>query len=185
VTPVQRDDMGGGTGGEALNTGGAGSKVNTPVKTNFSPALSGPFKDAYNAVSGMAEAGSEKPDAPKVTSQGDPVTSVTIDVPITVTLPQWTPPASECDNTKNTWNKFITPLTAHEQHHVDIDKKIFGALPQKIVGKADKDVDDIANAAVDQSDKEQAAYDTTSDHGKNEGVAISYASCGLEKVPPG
>jgi hypothetical protein len=198
---VQRDDAAAPTLGNAtgdptqLNGGATGKKSWTKfdVKpTVYSPSYSDATYDpVYKAVDALVTGGGEaghETSARAVDTDLDAsgnVTDARVTYTLEVTLPQWTNVGSQCAAVKNAWNGMLTPLTQHEQNHVNRDKKNLAGAHTKMVGKSAADATTALTAVEAAGDADQQAYDTASDHGKNEGVVLNFANCTPEKVQSG
>jgi hypothetical protein len=159
----------------------------TTADTNYT--VSGEtLNDVATEVQGRPEAGSVTPSwAPNpptyVANTKGVVTGVTTTFTETKQMPTWTKAATACPPVKAAWDKFYGALDAHENNHIAKDKAEFTTLERKLVGTPEDKVDAIFDAAVERANTTNATYDTTSDHGRNEGVNINTAAqCAPEKV---
>jgi hypothetical protein len=133
------------------------------------------LNDVATALSNRGEAGSTQPSFGTISTTldgGGKVTAATVTVTETVTMPTWTKADKQCEPIKKEWTRFRAALAVHEQGHVDIDKKWFGNLDQRLVGVKDDAVDTKVEQIKAQADKENNEYDTKTDHGLKQGTGI-------------
>src|SRR4051812_11569221 len=133
------------------------------------------LNDVATALANRGEAGSTQPSFGTISTTLDTngkVTAATLTVTETVTMPTWTKVDKQCDPIKKEWTRFRTALAVHEQGHVDIDKKWFGNLDQRLVGIKDDAVDAKVEEIKKKADKDNNDYDTTTKHGLTQGTGI-------------
>ena len=173
---VQRDDPDAGTSGPVTCSGTSGTTV-TPSNTTFD--VSGSLNDAATTLAARPEAGkvthqiTDQYLCPLDSDNAGPVRVANIKVSEAIELPNWTDKASAPAAAQTEWNRFLKVLTAHEQHHVDLDKAAMKNLHTKCIGKSEADANTAINAAETQANTDNTTYDTTSNHGINEGTTIN------------
>ncbi len=89
---------------------------------------------------------------------------------VSVTLPEWNPPAGVSTDLINNWMEFSQALYRHEMGHVG---NITGSLPriQKAIQGSDCiTADSAANAVLDKMRGWDVQYDDRTDHGRTEGA---------------
>ncbi len=89
---------------------------------------------------------------------------------VSVTLPEWNPPAGVSTDLINNWMEFSQALYRHEMGHVG---NITGSLPriQKAIQSSDCiTADSAANAVLDKMRGWDVQYDDRTDHGRTEGA---------------
>ncbi|GAA6615192.1 DUF4157 domain-containing protein [Scytonema sp. NUACC26] len=173
----------------SMGTGSGNSTTNFSV-SNKTRAVSGKtlsqvWDDMTN--SGTKESASVlpelKPDPQYGYDENEKVTKVTVNVKETKEMPQWIELEQQCQPIKNEWNRFYSALDRHEERHVSIDRKHYTNVHQKLVGKPRQTAWDTLDEVVDVADKENKAYDTSSNHGIAEGSKINAAvQCDVEKL---
>ena len=195
---VQRDmspdvppaDVPPGASGEPLSGGGAGGSSTSVTINAVSREISGANLTAVWAAmtnSGTRESASVQPKftpAPNYEyDDSDKVKKVVITVVETKTMPQWKELASQCAPIRAEWNRFYGVLEAHENRHLEIDKKHFSNLHLKLVGKGREEAWRLVDDEIAAADAENAAYDTKSANGVNEGANLNTAvQCEPEKI---
>jgi predicted secreted Zn-dependent protease len=123
-----------------------------------------------------------KPDPKYEYDESNKVTKVMVNIKETKEMPQWVELNQQCPPIKNEWNRFYSLLDQHEEKHISIDRKHFINVHQKLVGKPQKVAWDTLDKVIETADKENKAYDTSSNHGINEGAKLNAAvQCGVEK----
>ena len=146
------------------------------------------LNDVATEVQGRAEAGSVtpswSPNPPTYTANAKGVvTGVSTTFTETKQMPTWTKAATACPPVKAAWDTFYKALDAHENNHIAKDKAEWSTLERKLIGTREDKVDAVFDAATERANQANATYDTTSDHGRNEGVNINTAAqCAPEKV---
>jgi predicted secreted Zn-dependent protease len=113
----------------------------------------------------------------------DRVKNVTVFVVEQKEMPEWQEFSAQCQPIQAEWTRYFGVLDAHENRHIEIDRKHFGDVHKKLIGKKREDAFAALDAEVDAADKENQAYDTSSKNGINEGAIIRGAvQCAPEKV---
>jgi predicted secreted Zn-dependent protease len=138
-------------------------------------------------LSNRGEAGSTRPSFSTVTTTTDGngrVTSASLTVTETVTLPTWTKADDQCEPIKKEWNRFHAALSTHEDGHVAIDRKFFASIDKKLVGLKDEDVDAKLEEIQKKAQQENDDFDSPAktDHGRNNGTKIDAGIRCSEKV---
>ncbi|MCA1598938.1 MAG: DUF4157 domain-containing protein, partial [Chloroflexi bacterium] len=176
--------MGGGTASRLIARSAVaslqrqGSKVGS-VKTNFTvkndtTTVDGEtLQDVVDAI-GEGEAGNTDwaPTYSVTTDDSGKVTGVTVDVPITVTLPTWSGRAKAGKKARAEWDRFRAALKKHEDGHVKLAKETLKGVARKMVGKSEADAQTLWDAAVADLQTASDAYDAANDHGRTAGTVI-------------
>jgi len=101
-----------------------------------------------------------------VATNGDPATDVTLNVTQTLTMPAWAERDKQCPAIQAAWDSFVAALRAHENGHIEINRKEFASAHRRFLGKA-ADKIDAESAALQKHVRDiQDAYDTRTDHGR-------------------
>ncbi len=120
----------------------------------------------------------------QVDDNPDPIVyEANVQVTETKSMPVWTELNQQCEPVRKEWARFYTALDTHENGHISIDEKAFRNLHTKLLGKKKADANTTFNDTVTKADTDNNAYDTTTQHGLNQGTKVSPVQCGLEKVP--
>jgi hypothetical protein len=101
------------------------------------------------------------------------VFSVSITVPITVTLPRWTKRAQAGPNSRAEWDRMLEKLTEHEDNHVSIARSHFDEnLARSMLNRTSNEATQRFEVAVSNAQAASDQYDSDTDHGSNEGVYL-------------
>lgn len=164
------------------------STTNFSVTNKTRPVSGKTLSQAWDSMtnSGTKESASVTPELkpdPQYEYDEDKVAKVTVNVRETKEMPQWVELDQQCPPIKSEWNRFYSVLDQHEEKHIAIDRKHFTNVHQKLVGKPRQTAWDTLDKVVDTADKENIAYDASSNHGVTEGAKINAAvQCGVEKL---
>ena len=104
---------------------------------------------------------------------GCSVSSITIKVDVTITLPQWTNSSDGAHDLRLWWNLSMRDLRKHEQIHVDnavataraIEQALKDLPPATDCQTLDGDVARTASAVVEEGRRKDGSYDLRSAHG--------------------
>jgi predicted secreted Zn-dependent protease len=99
-------------------------------------------------------------------------TNVTVNVPISVTLPNWPGAAKLSRAAKAEWDRAFRVLKAHEERHVQLARNKLKDVAKSLVGKSQSEAETIFADAVAELQTSSDEYDANSDHGRNEGTNI-------------
>lgn len=181
---VQRDDApdagGGSDGGQTgpvTCAGTSGTNWNIPAPTTY--AVSGSLNDAATTLAARDEAGKVTHQitdislCPVASDNAGPVRVASVSISETTELPTWSdrgaaPPAAQAE-----WDRFLKVLTAHEKHHVDLDRAPLNNIHTKAIGKSEADANAAINTADTQANTDNTTYDNTTQHGITEGTTIN------------
>ncbi len=101
------------------------------------------------------------------TNKKGKVTKATVKLDLERVLPIWTKEKdSKCPCWVKEWKRYEAAISAHEQEHVNIYKRFFTGIHQKMIGKTENKADDVFFAALDAAEKAQETFDTTTEHGQ-------------------
>jgi predicted secreted Zn-dependent protease len=152
----------------------ASGKTNfTDERTSYTVTAT-TLKAAADQISKREEAGKTNwlPKFSVETDDGGQVTKVTVDVKITVLMPEWAGAGKLGAADKAKWDSFITALEAHEQGHVKQAREKLADVGQSMIGQTKKAAGDTFKAALKDLQDTSDAYDTETDHGRNKGCEI-------------
>ena len=111
------------------------------------------------------------------------VTAARVTVDQVVELPGWTDKSQATKNQQAEWDRFYAAITEHEAGHVSTDKTSFAGAHSKMVGKAPSDGDQAMDKVEVKATTDNATYDTSTDHGLNQGTGINPNIDEVTKVP--
>jgi predicted secreted Zn-dependent protease len=127
-------------------------------------------------IQGLAEAGDTKWQASYQVTQwgeGDNITTASVDVQVTVSMPRWAGASSRPQAEQDEWNRFVEALRSHEQGHIDLAQQYLEHADTLIEGFDEKTAaqqwQDNLNSLQQASDQ----YDSSNDHGRNAGTTIT------------
>ena len=104
------------------------------------------------------------------------VSSVTITGAYFRTLPNWTQKSSQSSAVQGEWDRMLTALTGHENHHVSIARTHIEELRGELSSIREGDLASTWNAKVGPTGALQTAqndYDTSTTSGQSEGVSLT------------
>ncbi len=151
-----------------------------PTQTNFTvqnktyPIEAKTLQEVADLISQREEAG-ETTWNPRFTlalDENGVATNVTVNVPISVTLPNWPGAAKLSRAAKAEWDRSFSILKVHEEKHVQLVRTKLTDVATSLVGKSQAEAEIIFAEALAELKKSSDDYDTSSDHGKNEGTTI-------------
>ena len=96
----------------------------------------------------------------------------TVDYTITVTFPQWTPPAGASAALIDRWNSYINALALHEAGHVDRVVPYVPDLIDDIKSSTCGAYNEAAQARLNAIDQLNAEYDAETGHGATQGAVF-------------
>lgn len=101
------------------------------------------------------------------------VTRVNITLRLTIRMPRWGEGFDQASPAARTeWQRMITALRAHEDHHADIARNWAPRFKDNILGQRAGRAANKYQQTMNQMEREQRNYDTSSSHGQNEGVSL-------------
>lgn len=182
---VQRDDgadAGGGSDGGAQSgpvtcSGTSGTNWNVPAPTTY--AVSGSLNDVATTLAARDEAGKVTHQitdislCPVASDNAGPVRVASVSISETTELPTWSDRAAAPAAAQTEWDRFLKVLTAHEKHHVDLDKAPLNNIHAKAIGKSEADANTAINDADTKANTDNTNYDNTTQHGITEGTTIN------------
>ena len=184
TTTVQRDDAempaGDNTEAEQLDTS---AEEKTPGTTNILPAkastypLSGStLQDIADQIKGQKEAGKVEwsPTMGGTTAPNGKLIDATVDVNLTILMPDWTPPQSMGPKSKAEYARWYKALEAHEQGHIDLAEKYFKGLAKKMIGMKGAPAKKLLQDTKDALDAASKQYDKDTGNGTKNGTIIDY-----------
>jgi predicted secreted Zn-dependent protease len=140
--------------------------------------------DAAAEIQQRTEAGSTQwnPTMNVVVGDDGTVISATVDVSMTMTMPQW-PGANKLNKVARAeWSRFVGALKKHEDGHVTLVREQLKGLGESLVGMSQDDANAAFQAALVNLQTASDAYDDGNDHGRNEGTIID-TSAGSPTTP--
>ena len=178
------DQRGAGAGGEAPKGAApkAGEKEKAPAGTTTigapvrkSYAVTGTtLADAAAVIEAREEAGLTEW-KPKLAFNKDDqgmVTSATVTVTLTVTMPNWPGATKLSKPAKAEWDRAYGALAKHEQGHVDLVNTHLSGLGASLVGKTEAEANAAFAEAVQKLQEASDKYDVDTDHGRNNGTDL-------------
>lgn len=100
-----------------------------------------------------------------------------IDVRITVTVPEWTPPRDAPLAVRQQWNRYDLAIRRHEEGHVRLAGETGRRMHEALVGLTAADCDSLKELGTEVGERimaegraEQQRYDDETDHGRTQGV---------------
>jgi hypothetical protein len=163
------------------------TKVGPPSNTSYS--VTGSLRDVANAVAARTEAGSVTATPSQDTETWTPddgeeqVTAARITVKQVMELPTWTDRTKATTKQQAEWDRFHGAISTHEAGHVSKDKAAFAGVDARMVGQTPTQADAALDAAEAQAKTDNAAYDTTTNRGLNQGTGINPNIDEVTKVP--
>jgi predicted secreted Zn-dependent protease len=106
------------------------------------------------------------------TSNGK-VIDATIDVAITVTMPEWSGLTGSSRAAREEWERFIAALDTHEQGHVLLVGEMLRGLGESLIGKSKSAALGICTKKFSDLNKASKKYDSTTGHGRVQGAVIN------------
>jgi hypothetical protein len=100
------------------------------------------------------------------------VSSVTITATLFTTLPSWTQLGSKPEAVRNEWNRMLSALRGHENHHVSIGRTHLEGLRTALAAIHENDLASTWSEKMAALQDAQNEYDTTTTNGQTEGVTI-------------
>jgi len=95
---------------------------------------------------------------------------VTVDYTVTVTFPQWTPPADAPTQLIEKWNNYIDALAVHESGHVERVVPNIPDLYNAIKASTCDSYNEAAQAWLDTINQSNVDYDAETNHGATQGA---------------
>lgn len=100
-----------------------------------------------------------------------------IDVRITVTLPEWSPPPDAPLALRQQWNRYQLAIRRHEEGHVRLARETGRRVHEALVGLTAADCDSLKALGTEVGERimaegraEQQRYDDETDYGQTQGV---------------
>jgi predicted secreted Zn-dependent protease len=161
-------------GGTSSASGGSGGTTTITVGRATYAVTAKTLKAAAAQIQQRTEAGETtwKPTYRVTTDDQGKITDATVDMPVTVTMPNWPDAATLPSKDKAKWDAFVQALEAHEQGHVTLVRQKLGDVAKTLVGKTKTEADAAFKAALTDLQTASDEYDTETDHGRNEGCVI-------------
>ena len=100
------------------------------------------------------------------------LSDVSITVPTRVTLPDWSGYSSARPAEQHEWDRFRYALTTHENGHIDLVQTHLAGLDSRMVGEAKSHGLALYQEALDGLNAASRAYDSQTNHGRNNGTMI-------------
>ena len=100
------------------------------------------------------------------------VSSVTITATLFTTLPSWTQLGSKPEAVRNEWNRMLSALRGHENHHVSIARTHLEGLRTALAAIHEDDLGSTWSEKITALQDAQIEYDTSTHSGQDEGVTI-------------
>ena len=184
-----------GTAADSPTELSAGAPTPGPSWTHVGPPtgstydVSGTLRDVANAVGARKEAGSVTTTPTLDTESWAPpggdekITAARVTVDQVVELPRWTDKSKATVNQQAEWDRFHAAITTHEAGHVKTDKTSYAGAHSKVAGKAPGDGDKALDKVEAKATTDNATYDTSTDHGLNQGTGINPNIDEVTKVP--
>jgi hypothetical protein len=160
---------------EALDTAGSEAATEAIGPATFSswPVAASSLAEAADAISAQDEAGRVGWSLDmKYTASRGPIDSVAITAAITLEMPDWTPPPAMLPRAKAEWERWYAALRAHEQGHIDLVHAHFDGLAKRMLGCSPGKGRAMFEAAKATLSQDSAAYDKSTDHGRNAGTVM-------------
>lgn len=106
------------------------------------------------------------------------VAALTIDLVITYTLPRWENQSAANAELQQSWSTTFPRLLKHEQQHGAFAREAYNRIRREVsqigfrgsCAEVGREVDSIAAAALAEKAENNRNYDSTTDHGRTEGV---------------
>ena len=174
---VQRDD-GEETAADALDTGNANpGKVTINAVDYKTFAVNGFSLEAvYKELQKREEWGecSCHFDATTDNNPGSKASQVNITLDITILLPEWNGLDLASPAEQREWNRMMTALRAHEEHHAEIGRKWAPLFQTRLLGKLKSKIAAEHKKILADFMKEVKQYDDDTKHGQTEGVTLHW-----------
>ncbi len=94
-------------------------------------------------------------------------------VALKITMPVWDGYSAATQAEKTEWDRFLAALELHEQGHIDIARRDMATIDQVMVGRTEAEAAHEFQHAVAAVQATSDAYDTSTDHGRNNGTIIT------------
>ena len=182
-TTVQRDDA------EYPDGSGEAERLDTPTgpsspgTTNLLPPKSSTYafagqtlEEISGEVSGRGEAGKVQW-SPTMSGQlgpGNKLVDVTVEVNLTLEMPDSAPPAGLGPKAKAEFERWYKALQAHEQGHIDLVVKHFDGLAKRMIGMKGDKAQKLLETTKAALDAESKTYDTSTGNGTKTGTIIDF-----------
>jgi predicted secreted Zn-dependent protease len=105
------------------------------------------------------------------------LSDVSITVPTRVTLPDWSEYNSARPAEQHEWDRFRYALTTHENGHVDLVQTHLAGVDSRLMGEAKDHGLALYQQALDALNSASRAYDSQTNHGRNDGTIIDISVC--------
>jgi predicted secreted Zn-dependent protease len=130
---------------------------------------------AHTNSKGQHEAGEAhlQPEWHYHADEGHTITSVSITLNCTITLPDWVDSAASGPNVKAEWDRFKQALYDHEVGHWSTTGNLLQGLDDRMVGMSKSDAEALWADTVKMMDDANVAYDQATDHGRNTGTVVN------------
>lgn len=150
----------------------ATTTISTPRQASYTINAK-TLEEAAAVVSQREEAGLTEwfPNLSYKTKDGV-ITSATVTVNLTVTMPNWPGAAKLSKAAKAEWGRFYRALADHEQGHVDLVHKHLENIADSLIGKTEDEAKAAFQQAIDDLQMESDKYDQDTDHGRKRGTII-------------
>ena len=172
----------------APTPGPSWTKVGPPTPSTF--AVSGTLRQAATALAARKEAGAtiSGPSVLDTETWAPPdgeerITAARFEVPLLVELPTWTDKGAATRNQQAEWDRFHGAIAAHEAGHVAKDRTVYANAHTKALRKTPAQGDELKAKLDAQSDKDNKAFDSATNHGQNTGTIINANIDEVTKVP--
>lgn len=139
----------------------------------FAPIGGSTLAAVADTVAGMDEAGkTEWFPSYVTTTTGSVVSGVTVMVKTKVTMPQWSGYADAAQSEKNEWDRFCAALRAHEEGHLNLITEQLSNVDRRLIGGSFAQAAQAWREALSALSSASDAYDSSTDHGRNQGTVI-------------
>src|SRR6266508_1099607 len=106
-------------------------------------------------------------------TDGAVVTRATVTVTTRITMPRWPEYTTAAQACKDEWDRFWVALDRHEQGHIQLVHQHLDGVHRQLKGQPAAEAQQIWSAATAALDTASAAYDSQTDHGRNQGTTIT------------
>ncbi len=132
------------------------------------------LQEVYDVLSTRDEAGSAVwvPNLATAFDDGGLVTSATVTVGLTITMPQWSGYSAASAAAKAEWDRWYAALEAHEQGHISLARQHLENSDAGLVGLAEADARTTFQATCDALQTASNAYDDQTKNGRNTGTIM-------------
>ncbi len=105
---------------------------------------------------------------------GTRVTKVDVTLSLTINMPRWTGDgyANASPAARAEWQRMTTALQGHEDHHAAIARTWAPRFKQNMLGQTTAGMRSQYTSTLAAMETEESNYDSTSNHGQNEGVSL-------------